>query len=777
MGDALGLTVALHGLDRDRIRGYVAAVSGGMSVDDHVVDRLAAHTNGSFFALQEYFQVIVDAGLARPHWGTWRVDTDGLARLRLPQDAADLIRDRVLALGPEHRRLLGAAAVLGHRFTTGLAAEIAGSDLDPVGDAVAGAAWHHLVDDFGDGVCGFVHEQVRVALLDQLDAAELRSLHDRAAEVLERHHGDDPARRYAVAGHRLLGAVDRDPDRVLRACVLAARQALADHAPAQAVSFLEPAVAMADADVGVLRTLATGYQRAGRFDDALRTLHRALAASSDRFERAWLLYTIASVHDSTWNTAEQVAAVRQALAELGRPLPKHPLPRALSTLWLMVVGYLVGRTGIGRGTASGPRRELYRLLIALYDVYSRYGYRDQCIHRTVLIGQRSVYLANRVGNSPESARTKAGRSVLARLIGLTGLADRLTAQATRMAAGLGDRAVGAYVAWTDAVARYGSGQDSGESILRVIDDHRRWLDPGHHLDCYHMLAWDLLLRGDTAGMQEWLRRRDELLATGAGQSERGGNRPYEAGLPALRGQGGQAGEHLRGLRGRQGLPAVERLDLIIASLQVALEQREVGAAFDEAAAEFEALGLTRWGILPTLHAVYVYLAYGRVEQCRAASGQQLAARTAVAKHALRRLREVANRPLLAAHHRVLVASLREVGGDPGAAMVELARAEPALHAADAPLVAFEAAMVRARALRALGVDGEAARQADVALRTAKLQGWPHRVRWVEAEFTPHASGELGTGIATATGTGSENHHPPSHTDLIAAGVLAGGWRR
>jgi diguanylate cyclase (GGDEF)-like protein len=57
-------------------------------------------------------------------------------------------------------------------------------------------------------------------------------------------------------------------------------------------------------------------------------------------------------------------------------------------------------------------------------------------------------------------------------------------------------------------------------------------------------------------------------------------------------------------------------------------------------------------------------------------------------------------------------------------------------------VAFEAALVRARALRALGTSGEMLRQAGYALSVARQQGWPHRARWISAEFGLANSGSV-----------------------------------
>lgn len=53
---------------------------------------------------------------------------------------------------------------------------------------------------------------------------------------------------------------------------------------------------------------------------------------------------------------------------------------------------------------------------------------------------------------------------------------------------------------------------------------------------------------------------------------------------------------------------------------------------------------------------------------------------------------------------------------------------------DSPLLAYEVAGTRARALRLLGHAAEALRQATLARAVVLNAGWPHRARWIQAEF-------------------------------------------
>lgn len=746
---AIDCVISPRPLDGDGVAQLVAAVSGGMTIDAETAARLAARSDGNPFTLLEYVNAIVDAGLVRPSWGAWRVDAARLGDVELPKDAAELVLKRIDALDAESRHVLAVAAVIGSTFSTDLVAAVCGRDLRRVQSVVADATWHHLIERHREGEYLFLHDRIREALLAQFarpplheheqghDEGALRELHERIAGAIDQRHSEDPQTVYALAHHCLHGELNRDPARVFRTCQAAGRRALADHAPTQAQFFLERAASAAemagiDLDVKFLKALGVAYHRAGRFDDAVDTLRRALAVSTSRFERATLLDLIGRVHLSVWNTAAQLEAVEQALRELGRRLPRNRVLLAVSTTWLFLMGCLVGLTGIGYGKATGRKRSLYLKLASLYEVAAAAYVRDLRGRMATMLGMRALYLVNRAGSLRERAHARAGLAFVARRAGWSRTAEREAAASTAMAAELGDPRNIAYVAWLTSIAKYSTGADAGESLVRAMEEHGRWLDVGHYLDCFRNLAWDRLLRGDMLEAEEWFqRRRARVLASG--QTGPIDLIAVEAGLPALRGRAGEAAAHLQKLRVSREPPLWQRLDVLVATLQLALEQGDVGSTFDSAVTEFDGLVLESAQLFPSHQAAYVYQAYGRVEQCRGTT-ENRSARLTAAGRAVSALEAIAVRPLLAAHHQVLRAALLEIGGDPEAALTALGNAEPVLRTVDAPLVAFEAARVRARALRALGVSGEADRQAGYAMSVAVEQGWPHRARWISAEF-------------------------------------------
>jgi diguanylate cyclase (GGDEF)-like protein len=738
LAGAVDLTVRLEPLTPAGVADLVAAVTGGKHIDPRAAESLAARSDGNPFTLVEYLAALIDAGLVRPAWGTLLIDGDGLENLDLPLDAVELVLERLDRLDPRSRRLLGMAAAVGGRFAPDLVAEVCEIEPERMAEIVSLAAWRHLVEADDGGYYRFLHDRMREALLAQFDPAALHEVHERISDVLERRGGGDPQAVYDLARHCRLGEPNRNPARVFRSCTAAGRLALAEQAPAEALAFLESAAGAAEragieAGSAFLEAFGVAQHRTGRFSAAVRSLELARSRAGDPTDRARILGLIARVHDNTWSTADQAATVDEALRELGRPLPRNRLVLVLSTLGLFLAGCLVGLTRIGRGGVRGRKRELFRLLCSLYDTGALAYARELRPTVSVIYTLRQVYLANRLGPGPESARMQIAAAHLALAVGLKRVARRCTSRALATAERVGDPRLTAYVVWLQALDRLFFGADQGESVRRALAEQGRWLDVGHRIDLIHVLAMDVVLSGDLDGAEDVFRRRRALVRD-SDRTSRMALHITEAGLLALQGRAAEAAAYLDGMRAQGGELMWERIDILYAAVQAAVEQRDVGTRFELAAAEFDATGVRPMFMVPAQFGYFVYLAYGRLEQCRGATPEELPQRCQSARAAARQLRGVAVRPLLKAHHRVIKAALLEVSGKPEAALRELDRGRPVLWTVDAPLVSFEAARVRAHALRAMGVVREAEREAHSALSIALEYGWPHRARQVSAEF-------------------------------------------
>ena len=589
--------IVLGPLGPEAVAALIGALSGGLRIDEHGAAAITTLTGGNPFITLAYARTVIDAGLLTPDWGVWRVDAAGLRDLALPADSAQLLLGRMGSLAPENRSLLQLAGVIGTTFAPGLVAEVAGVGRRRVLDVVSDAARRGLVEH-REGTVRFLHDSIRIALLDSLPEDAVRGLHQRIADVLDRRDGADV---YALARHCALGDPGYRPARMLRAGQAAGARALAEHAPDTALTFLEYAAeAAATGDLAVgsefHQLIGIAYHQNGRFDEAIAALRTALDGTTDRVRRAHLHLHLARVHEGNWGGAEQVRAVEQGLAELGRPMPRNTVLALVSGLWLFLLGCLIGVTRLGYGTATGAYRERLRLQTTLYHYGGSGSVRMLRPLRSLLYGLRFVHPTSRLGRSPERARDLVGLTLALRMMGLQGTSDRITAAAVRQAHEFGDPTLTARIEWMSAISVHGSGGDSGERVRRVLAERDRFLDVGLILDCYAVLGWDWLLRGEITEAEAARPARQRWLDVG-GNADRSAVVAVDAGLLAMRGRAGEAIAALA--RAGDGPKEIhEVVDTIIARMLSALERDDLGAAFDDAVTEFVSLGLRPLDVLP-----------------------------------------------------------------------------------------------------------------------------------------------------------------------------------
>ena len=740
MGPALDTRLPLAPLAEDAVVELVRLHLGGMQVAEAATDELVARVGGNPFTVVEYVRAVIDAGLLTPSWGGWRLDVAGLDRLELSGDALHLVLQRIAQLEPESRRLLAAGAATGRRFPSDLVAAVCNVDAQQGRDALREAESRRLVTGSG-GAYRFLHDRIREALLAQLDRSALHRLHQRIAEVIESAGATDPGYVYATAHHYALGEAERTPEKVYASGFAAGRLALADQAPAEAVAFLEVAAAAARSagltpDAGFHLALGVSCSRAGRFADALGHLDRALQAEPDRLRRAGVLAEIAWLHLSAWDPGRALDAASRGLAELGRPLPRNRFVLTVTTLASFVVGLVIGRTKAGFGTADGPQREWYRLQAVFYDVAAYASTIRMDPHMRATMSFRSLYVINRLGPSTEYARHMAAFGVIANIVHLHRVARRNFERAARVAADLGDPSVVGHVEWRRGVGASMGGVDDGQIWMRAIVEHERWLDLGDFLTGVSSACVRLLQRGCTREAQRWYLRGRARLGAGA-EAEGAGFGAAAACIPAQFGRPAEAATRLDALRRYLSLNPDNRTqvaNLVTARLVALVEQGELGAPFDEVTAEFELLGIRPAAMLPEQRIYHVYEAYGRLERCHRALREDRTALIQAAARAVKQLGQGASSRILLAHHRVATADLAVLSGRPDEALGDLVGAELEILRLDSPMIAYEAARVRARAWRSLGEPAHVEQQARLAFTVAVEEQWTARAGWVRHEF-------------------------------------------
>ena len=765
MDAALDTRIPLPPLEQDAAEQLVVEHLAAVRLPAEHIAELAARAGGNPFTIGEYMRAVFDAGLVTPSWGGWQLDLAGLDRLEVSGDAVDLVLQRIDGLGTESHRLLAAGAAGGRWFPAELVAAVC--DIDPrrARALLAEAESRRLVTATGVDGYRFLHDRIREALLVGLDAAALRGLHQRIAEVLDAAAPGDPRYIYAVARHYALGETGRRPQRVYFSGFAAGKLALAEHAPAEAREFLEVAGRSAGA-AGVtpppdfFLALGTSCARSGRFGEAQQHLDQALRAEPDRLGRAEILAQSALVHNSAWSPDQAFDAVRRGLAELGSPLPRGRFGLVVTTLWSMLLGLIIGSTKIGFGAAAGRTRERYRLEAVLCDIATfALSMRMHRVMRAAM-SLRAIHPINRLGPGREYAQHMAGLGVVADVAGRRKLATRLYDRAAAVAADLGDPELVGYVEWKRGAGSMLGGHDDDSQIWsRALLEHERWLELGDYLTGVSTVCMQFFKRGCTDEAESWYRRGQARLGPGA-EAEGAAIGAVGAVIAAQRGRPEEANARIealrRFLRANPDNP-MQLINLYGARMVALVEQGELGEPFERLATEFAALGLKPEAMVPEQRIYYVFETLGRLAQCHGSATRDRAG----AEAAVAGLATMAGNKPLRAFHLVAAADLEVLAGRPAEALRTLAGVEVALVPLDAPLIAYEAARVRARALTALDQPASATQQAKLAQMIAIEQRWPQRSRWVTDEFRVSGHTSTQPGSVTSSGAGEAEPAAPA----------------
>ena len=717
---------------------------GGAELTAELTAVLTARSGGNPFTAQEYVRAIIDGGLIRPSWGTWKLDEDGLNALDLPDNVLDLIGTRVAGLGADTRELLVAAAASAMKIRPDVLARICDVSEHRVQGVLRLAIDRGLIADGGDGQYTFLHDRIREALLADLDPPALRALHQRIAEALDGYHPDDPEYVYAVARHYELGDLEQSPVRSYRSAVAAGRLALASHAPDQTLAFLraaEAAAAVGDIVRGIEFHEPYGIAcvRVGRFADARVHLDAALTTETDLARRAMLQALVCESFQSDWEMSKALSSADDALAEIGRDLPKNPAVLVLSTIGLFLASLFVKWTGIGYGTMTGDRRERTRVEAIILAQAAQAAASERRMLLVACLQFRQLYPANRLGHGPEYVKAHVNMAAIAKMMGLRRFSSRQLRHVSAVAVGLADPRLVAYVDWimtTILVTLPNSGPAVATGMRRVLTEHGRWLDAQETFNAASILCTQLTNEGHTAEAHAWYER----VKASADQVEPGPSHHLTlipVPIRAITGRGDEAERQLESARevlANTPDKREQRVAYLMQALVSAVEQGHLGERFEDLVRSVETMRLSARNTWPPQHQIWASIAYGRLMQARVAPESERPACLGRARVAVRQQRRAATTPLLKAHRLIAEAYLALLDGDPGEALRLLERAERRARRVDAPVLYFEISRVQARALHAIGNTSRARQHARLALQVANDGGWDTRARAVQVEF-------------------------------------------
>jgi tetratricopeptide (TPR) repeat protein len=303
--------VHLDGLPADGVSRLVDDLIGPGATAE-LASEVARLTGGNPFFVRELMRLLVAED---------RLDAARAGRpLHVPPLLRDVLLRRVAQVSSSTRSVLDAAAVAGRRVSLAVLEQVAGAAATARAADEADAA--RLVT-VADGTLCFAHDLVRESIVADLGSGPRRRLHLAVAHAL-RAAGGAASSPGEVAAHLLDALPEGDPVEAASAALEAGLDALAQHAPADAVRHVERGLAALGTRrlplqrrlllaLGDARTVAG--DRAGS-RDAYREAAAAARTAGDPDRLALAALGFAGLMGSLRPDTERIGLLEEALAAL-----------------------------------------------------------------------------------------------------------------------------------------------------------------------------------------------------------------------------------------------------------------------------------------------------------------------------------------------------------------------------------------------------------------------------------------------------------------------------
>ncbi len=185
------VSLVLHPIRRDQMRGLAAAILGGpVELSTTFIDHLWQETEGNPLFCRELLRALQDqrsegGATLQLRDGVWRLNGD-LIGWQTPPSVEDAIRSRLELVDVELRRELERASVIGKRFAFDLMAQIAESDESDLLDLLERCVDLALIQEAGgnDDAFEFTHGKIRDVLYESITRVRRRRLHSVVADAL-----------------------------------------------------------------------------------------------------------------------------------------------------------------------------------------------------------------------------------------------------------------------------------------------------------------------------------------------------------------------------------------------------------------------------------------------------------------------------------------------------------------------------------------------------------------------------------------------------------------
>lgn len=193
-------------LTRSQVGAMVAEMLSVSEVPASLLDLVHDRSEGVAFFVSEYLMAEIERGaVVRNERGEWALGVEWASSDPVVGRPLQRVREqflgRVQGLVPVARNVVTLAAVFGREVRFEWLRFAAGIADDDFVDAIQGLRRKQVLDDAGDGVLRFCHEQLRLFAYESASPEDLKALHARVAEVLERFRAGERGLSQVLAYH------------------------------------------------------------------------------------------------------------------------------------------------------------------------------------------------------------------------------------------------------------------------------------------------------------------------------------------------------------------------------------------------------------------------------------------------------------------------------------------------------------------------------------------------------------------------------------------------
>ena len=207
-------------LDQSALRVLIAR-RYALPADDlaRLTARIYQQSDGNPFYAIELLHTFGEAGIIRADSDTF--DVSSLDAVEIPPLIQQVIERRLSRFSQDQRRLLEAAAVIGHTVSFDLWLTVTGHDVSDLDDLAMEAVAAHVLEHSLNGTdFRFVHALIREVLYSGANAVKRRTLHQQIGEELAHRPQPNPS---TVADHLVRAGDERAYEWLIRASTQAER--------------------------------------------------------------------------------------------------------------------------------------------------------------------------------------------------------------------------------------------------------------------------------------------------------------------------------------------------------------------------------------------------------------------------------------------------------------------------------------------------------------------------------------------------------------------------